>query len=319
MADGPALAVQAVPALRVLEPGWQSLVVDFGRPGARSLGVPVGGAADRHALVLGNALVGNPPNTTALEISLTGPHLEVLCPLAGVVYGASFALASSRQTLRLGTTFNLQPGERIRVGGVASGLRAYLCVPGGFATPLVLGSRSALTPLTAGDVLHAPPSTLPTRFIRPRFTWDREPGTLRCLPGPQADWFRLDELHQQQFTVTPASNRMGLRLRGQPLTVSGRELVSEPVCPGSVQVTHEGQCIILGVDGQTIGGYPKIAQVITADLDKLGQLRPGDALRLVPVRHDEAEAILRQKEAEMSTWVMRLRVTLPDRHMVVSL
>jgi antagonist of KipI len=103
---------------------------------------------------------------------------------------------------------------------------------------------------------------------------------------------------------------MGLRLHGPALSVPARELVSEPVCPGSVQVTRDGQCIILGVDGQTIGGYPKIAQVITADLDKLGQLRPGECLRFAPVNLQEAERIYRQKQAELHEWLTRLRTTL---------
>src|SRR5207245_3761721 len=100
---------------------------------------------------------------------------------------------------------------------------------------------------------------------------------------------------------------MGLRLEAEPLTVPDRELVSEPVCPGTVQVTRDGQCIILGVDGQTIGGYPKIAQVITADLDKLAQLRPGDSVRFRRVSLEEAEAAYRHKQAELHEWHTRLQ------------
>ena len=103
---------------------------------------------------------------------------------------------------------------------------------------------------------------------------------------------------------------MGLRLRGTPLRMPERELLSEPVCPGSVQVTRDGQCIVLGVDGQTIGGYPKIAHVISADLDKLGQLRPGDPIRFVRSSVDEARTLYRRKQSELSEWLARLRVTL---------
>ena len=103
---------------------------------------------------------------------------------------------------------------------------------------------------------------------------------------------------------------MGLRLQGEPLPVPGREMVSEPVCPGTVQVTRNGQCIILGVDGQTIGGYPKIAQVIAADLDKLGQLRPGEQIDFVRVSLEEAEAMNHDKQAELHEWRTRLRIAL---------
>src|SRR5207253_3460529 len=139
------------------------------------------------------------------------------------------------------------------------------------------------------------------------------------VDGPQADWFPRDSLITIQgltilsaprcFEVTQASNRMGLRLQGTPLPATSQQLVSEPVCPGSVQVTRDGQCIILGVDGQTIGGYPKIAQVVSADLDRLGQLRPGDMVRFQRVTLEEAEALFQSRTAWTEEWLLRLRVS----------
>src|SRR5262249_49444180 len=128
--------------------------------------------------------------------------------------------------------------------------------------------------------------------------------------GAQATWFHGESFYSQEFTVTPTSNRMGLRLQGEPLELPRQELVSEPVCPGTVQVTRDGQCIVLGVDGQTIGRYPKIAQVVAADVDKLGQLRPGDRIRFRHVSLQEAEDVYRKKQAELRGWLTRLRVTL---------
>jgi antagonist of KipI len=296
--------------LRVLEPGLHTLVVDFGRPGCRSLGVPVGGAADRWALALGNVLVGNPPDAAALEISLAGPTLVADEALACVLYGAPFTLDTDRRRLTAGTTFTLHPGEELHIGSTSTSMRAYLCVRGGFQEQIVLGSRSALESIRAGAELACQAGTIFGRFVRPALKWNEAPRTLRVVTGLQASWFRGEELFAQEFSVAPASNRMGLRLEGPPLTRPARELVSEPVCPGSVQVTHDGRCIILGVDGQTIGGYPKIAQVIAADLDKLGQLRPGDRLTFRQVNLDEAERIYRQKQAEWKEWFARLQVTL---------
>jgi antagonist of KipI len=103
---------------------------------------------------------------------------------------------------------------------------------------------------------------------------------------------------------------MGLRLDGEPLDVPQRELVSEPVSPGAVQALPNGQCVVLGVDGQTIGGYPKIAQVVSADLDKVGQLRPGDRVKFKRVDLVEAEIVYRQKARETREWVTRLLVSL---------
>lgn len=299
-------------SLRVLEPGWHSLVVDFGRPGYRNLGVPLSGAADRTALILGNALVGNPPNVAALEISLVGPTLVSSSELACVVYGSPFELTRDGEPLRAGTTFTLHPSEQLRIGGTRQGMRAYLCVRGGLQTASLLNSQTALKPIEKETEIPCRSGRIGRRFLCPEFVWNREPKVLRVLAGPQADWFRAEEFYPGSFRVTPASNRMGLRLYGEPLTLPGRELVSEPVCPGSVQVTRDGQCIVLGVEGQTIGGYPKIAQVISADLDKLGQLRPDEEIRFKQVSLPEATRILHQKHTEVNAWVTRLGANLND-------
>src|SRR5262249_49733062 len=129
---------------------------------------------------------------------------------------------------------------------------------------------------------------------------------LRCLDGSQVDWFDASEFFGTRFSVTPASNRMGLRLARQALTKPAREIVSEPVCPGTVQVLNDGQCVILGVDAQTIGGYPKVAQVIAADLDLVGQLRPGQGVRFVPVTMEDAEAAFSDRERNLQDIIRQL-------------
>jgi biotin-dependent carboxylase-like uncharacterized protein len=318
-------------SLRVVEPGLYSLVVDQGRPRWRSLGIPPGGAADRAALIVGNALVGNAAGAAALEITLAGPTLEAGADLACVVFGAPFELRIQEEKLLAGTTFMFRAGQRLHIGGTPAGARAYLCVAGGLQTPVVLGSRSALAPVGAGAELPCQPGAIGRRFVRieefltgpadvlPEYLGSWQP--LRVLPGPQADWFPQrgfvkpveaeEPTLPPRFAVSPASNRMGLRLRGAPLPVADRELVSEPVCPGAVQVTRDGQCIVLGVDGQTIGGYPKIAQVIRADLDRLAQLRPGDQVGFVSVNLEEAEELYRRQQQALAEWVVRLHCSLP--------
>jgi biotin-dependent carboxylase-like uncharacterized protein len=307
--------------LKLLAPGLCTLVVDHGRPAARSFGVPVGGAADCWSFAIGNALVGNTPETAALEICLSGPTLQSTCPLACVLYGAPFALKSERQQLVPGKTFTLSPGETLHIGGTPRGARAYFCVRGGIPAPVLLGSRSSLAPLQAGAEWLCEASVMGGRFVNvDERSWDDNPGRqqsrasfldlcrLCVLDGPQGDWFEKAEFFgAPTYSVTPSSNRMGLRLLGPRLTVSERELVSEPVCPGSVQVTRDGQCVVLGVDGQTIGGYPKIAQVISADLDLLGRLRPGDRVLFWKVDMEEAEGLRRRRAAALREWVMRLR------------
>lgn len=298
-------------SLQVVQPGLQSLLVDWGRPSSRSLGVPVGGAADRWSMALGNALVGNPPDAVALEITLSGPTLRAEKPVAGVVLGAPFDLQGDPATLSVGKTFNLRAGELLHIRGTHRGVRSYLCVPGGFESPLILGSRSALEPIRAGQRLVCRESRLPIRRLAEplELTLPTEtPQPLRFLPGSQSDWFDLSRFVSQVFLVSADSNRMGLRLRSEPLPKPNREIVSEPVCPGTVQVTNDGQCIVLGVDGQTIGGYPKIAHVIRADLDRLGQLRPGDQIRFVEVNWETAEMARRIYQNQLEQWCTRLAV-----------
>ena len=307
-------------SLRVLEPGLCTLVVDFGRPGYRSLGVPVGGAADRASLAIANALVGNPPDAAALEICLTGPTLEAQSELACVVYGAPFHITlikvgNADKVLAPGKTFTLSRGDQLQIGGTPQGARAYLAIRGGIQTEKILESRSSLEPIPGGRDLPCPRGKIHGRFLPSSEYEDWLRGfsfslPLRVIGGLQADWFHREEFAGQEMTVRPSSNRMGLRLQGQPLTMPDRELASEPVCPGSVQVTRDGQCIVLGVDGQTIGGYPKIAQVISADLDYLGQLRPGDRVRFVRVTLDEAGTLWHRRQAELVACITRLQTSL---------
>jgi 5-oxoprolinase (ATP-hydrolysing) subunit C len=293
--------------LTVVNPGIYSLLVDFGRPHSRGLGVPVGGAADRAALSIGNALVGNPPDAAALEISLAGPTVQTDANIAAVLYGAPFQLATKRGMLAEGKTFTLKAGDELQVGGTALGMRAYFCVRGGFQSARILDSHSALLPLAVGQVLTCPSGRIAAHFLGQRFTDSDDPNSLRVVPGGQEDWFISEDFLGQPFTVERDSNRMGLRLCGPVQRLPDRQLLSEPVCPGTVQVTSNGQCIILACDGQTIGGYPKIAQVISVDLDKLAQLRPGAVIRFERVEQETAERLFRERERELQKCLTRIR------------
>jgi antagonist of KipI len=295
--------------LEVLQPGLHSLIVDSGRPGYRHLGVPMGGAADRPALAVGNALVGNPPHAPALEVALAGPKLRAHADCGAVVYGAPFRLQGNRKQLTPGVTFTLRAGDALHIMEAVRGMRAYLCVQGGFKTPRVLGSRSALLPLRRGDVLECTRGRLGPRFVREVLPWQLEPHVLRVLPGRQADWFAREVL-DGTFTVQSDSDRIGVRLRGPEISSPKRELISEPVAPGSIQVTPAAECIILGVDSQAVGGYPKLAQVISADLHKLAQLRAGDAITFRPVTLQEAEIAYLSLERTLRSWTTRLSESL---------
>src|SRR5262249_26332694 len=151
-----------------------------------------------------------------------------------VVYGAPFGMSSARQKVRVGRTFTLTAGEELHIGGTAVGMRAYLCVVGGFRCDEILGSRSALGAVRRGGTLEWEASRMRAGFIEPPLAVVRD--ELDCLPGLQADWFADDGFYDAEYVVSPALDRMGVRLKGTPLTLPERELVSEPVAPGAVQV-----------------------------------------------------------------------------------
>jgi allophanate hydrolase subunit 2 len=216
--------------------------------------------------------------------------------------------------LSAGKTFTLEAGEELHITGTRAGVCAYLCVRGGFHTSPILDSHSALEPLRAGAILTCSSGRIRPHYVREDFTARDEANVLRVVPGQQAEWFAADNFYGHEFTILPESDRMGLRLNGPPQLVPKQQLLSEPVCPGTVQVTSNGQCIILGRDGQTIGGYPKIAQVISADLDKLAQLRPSASIRFEYVTQQAAEQLFRERQRDLRNWLTRIRTAIEVDH-----
>jgi biotin-dependent carboxylase-like uncharacterized protein len=295
--------------LAMLRPGIFTTVQDAGRIGYRALGVPGSGALDSTALRLVNAVVGNPANTAVLEMLYSGILMEargtasriaVGCTAARLERagdGAPAALPPWRSTVLL-------PGDRLRVEGPTRTAAAYLAVQGGFDVPLVLGSASTYVPgrlggyegraLQAGDELPIARSVPLARedqaYVEPPQL--EPPAVLRVVRGPQADRFAaaaLGTLLSAEYRVTRESNRTGLRLAGPALPHSmGHDLLSEGVASGSIQVPGSGQPVILVADHPTVGGYPKIATVISADIAAAGRLRIGHAVRFRLV--DEAGA-----------------------------
>ena len=276
--------------LRVLDPGLFSLVVDFGRPCLPQPGRARAEApwtrprwcwAMRRRQSIQDASPRNDPGGADPPGRLCGGRGRLRAP---------FPLASDRQRLAPGTTFVLAPGEELRIGTPPVGLRAYLCIQGGLHTRRVLGSGSASEPLVAGAELPCSPGQIARRFIRPVLDSTGTRGRSGSWTGPRPTGLPPLTFTRVPFSSAPPAIAWDCAWTHEPLARRlQRELLSEPVCPGSVQVTHDGRCIILGVDGQTIGGYPKLAQVISADLDKVGQLRPGDEISFVRVELAEAE------------------------------
>jgi antagonist of KipI len=283
-------------AIRVVEPGFQTTVQDLGRFGYAHLGVSASGAADALALRAGNLLVGNGENAPALEMTLTGGAFAFESRAVVALTGSDFATG-----LPQWRAVEVDAGTVLRLGASRSGARCYLSVRGGLDVPKVLGSASThlLTgvggrALRAGDVL-----AIGNQAIRRWRTGAAEPppreGPLRVTAGPQAGWFS-DDLYAAGYQVSEEANRMGLRLRGPAIPSPAGHMVTEGVALGAVQIPPEGQPIILFVEHQTTGGYPKPANVISADLWRVGQLRPRDQVRFERVTMEQALELLRRQE-----------------------
>jgi antagonist of KipI len=296
-----------VTSLLVEVPGFLTTVQDLGRPGNGVLGVSASGAADPIALQLGNRLVGNPPGAPALEMTLTGGTFVFPEGAIFALTGADFPATLNREPIGEWSTHHAPRGSKLHVGATTNGARCYLCVAGGVHVPLVLGSASTHLlsglggfhgrALRAGDVLQlgTAPAILPRYTIHSDALGKLKPRKiLSVTEGPQESWFSAEphsDFFESSFQVTEEANRMGLRLSGPTLALAhNRELVSEGTPLGAIQVTPSGQAIILFVEQQTAGGYPKIANVIGADLPSLGQLRPRDSIRFQRVSFEEARA-----------------------------
>jgi biotin-dependent carboxylase-like uncharacterized protein len=282
-------------------------VQDLGRSGYRSQGVPLGGAFDRSAHELANALLGNDPDAASVELTLLGGAFRAEVPLAIALAGAPMPIVrqrpdGTRDPFEVPVALGLQPGDLLEVGGTASGVRTYLAVRGGWRTPRVLGSRSTEQVLRAGECLPAIPSRSAVRRIDPSLIDRIDPEVpIRVMAGPDAAFMSDPCWYQQIFAITRESNRMGVRLDGPMLEVSvPADRLSVPVAPGAVQVSG-GRLILLGVACGTMGGYPMVAQVASCDLDRLAQARPGQVIRFQRIdvsearRLDQAERVRRAR------------------------
>lgn len=279
--------------LEVRHTGLLATVQDLGRPGLAELGVGRSGAADHRALRLANRLVGNPPAAAGIEVTLGGLSVVAVRDLLVALTGAHCPLTGTPgRGAALNAPFHLHAGDRLDLGVPTAGLRTYLAVRGGIDVRPVLGSRSSdllagigPAPLTAGDLLPVGTAggSAPAVDIAPV----REPEAgvveLAVHVGPRDDWFApgaLTALTAEPYEVSAESNRIGMRLLGAELARSRtEELPSEGMVPGALQVPPSGLPTLLLADAPVTGGYPVIAVVAAADLDRAAQCRPGQQVR----------------------------------------
>jgi antagonist of KipI len=302
--------------IEVRAPGLLTTVQDLGREGFGPMGVSPSGAADPVALRIGNRLVGNAEGAAGLEMTLLGGTFVFPERAVVALTGANFGATLDNGTMEMWSSVEVQPGQTLRMGPTRAGARCYLCVKGGIDVKLFLGSASTHLlsglggfegrALRKGDVLRIRAANGGFRTFRKTKVAGRALEKLsprkifRVTAGPQSDWFTEEVqkvFYGNTFRVAEESNRMGLRLEGAAIsTPFGGEMISEGVSLGAVQISASGLPIILFVEQQTTGGYPKIANVISADLSSLGQLRPRDEIRFERVELDTARALLMEQE-----------------------
>lgn len=320
-------------SIRVLKPGLLTTVQDLGRTGFQKYGVIVGGAMDPFACRVANALVGNDESAAALEITLVGPTLRFDSTLLISICGADLSPTIDGQAVPLWRPVVVKEGSLLRFGAARHGARCYLAVSGGFDLPQALGSYSTYLragiggfqgrALSEGDVLEVRPSNnlgraianklaaaakdAPFASTRWHVSYDMMPDyrpdpVVRAVEGPQMHGFdpeSVADFFAGTFQVLPQSDRMGYRLKGEPIRPADpAELISEPVAFGTVQVPPDGNPIVLMADRQTTGGYPKIAQVITVDLPLIAQVQIGGSIRFRPVSLREAQELYWIAETE---------------------
>lgn len=305
------------PYLEVSASALPALVQDLGRPGHAAIGVTASGALDREALQRANSVAGNPPDLAALEIAFG--HLAFKCSddtvvaLAGAPVQITITRASGEIVdAAMNEAISLKSGDGVKLGYPTRGVRTYLAVRGGLAVAKTLGSASrdllaglGPDPVVKGSILaigreaatetHRQIDKIPVQALPT--TGDEV--VLDIFVGPRVDWFTeeaFEQLCTQPWRVTPQSNRVGLRLHSEKTLTrrTERELPSEGMTRGAIQVPHDGQPVLLLADHPVTGGYPVVAVVAEHHLDLAGQIPPGASIRFRVLDREGDDSIIRR-------------------------
>ena len=286
------IILEAMSELTVINPGVFTTIQDDGRFGFGKYGVPVSGAMDAESYKLVNQLVSNPDHYPVLECTLQGGTYRFNSDAVIAITGAEMNPELNEQSIKMNCTHSVSKGDELSLKFAQKGCRAYIAISGLLKAEKTMGSYSTYTlaglggysgrALKRNDTLKwekASIGEVKTEAIKPVNL--RDIHTVRILFGSEWEWLdneTKEHFLSHNFKVMNQSNRMGIRLEGASLKSPNRQMISSPVIPGIIQLPQNGNPIILMKDGQTIGGYPRIAKVVDHDLWKLAQLKPGDAI-----------------------------------------
>ena len=292
--------------LEVLRAGLQSTVQDQGRFGYAHLGISASGAADNFSLIIGNILVGNPKHYAGIEMTIIGDKYRFKSDAYIALTGSEFETELDNNSIPFWKRLLIKKGQILDIRSTKNGARCYLCVAGGINIKDVMGAKT--THLTSGiGGLHGrilkkldeldfgllDDSIKPIQNLNDSITTDTK--IIKVTKGVQWSWFdknQKNKLFQHQYQVEELSNRMGLRLFGNAIkTNRENEITTAGISLGSIQIPGGGQPIISFVEHQTTGGYPIIANVISADIRKVGQLKAGDCFQFELISLGSAEKL----------------------------
>jgi biotin-dependent carboxylase-like uncharacterized protein len=279
--------------------GLYTSIQDSGRKGVQHLGIPIGGAMDLEAMQEANHLVGNAPNTPVIEITLQGPEIHVEGEGQIAFAGAYFKGKINNRSLPFYQTIKVKTGDIINLEGAIYGCRTYLAVRGALAETEWLGSQSAVSPYLEGFGLEShfkndkilcfeTKEVITKRKIaKAKHPIHSECAVIRTITGPDFEHFPIEVIqafYDQVFTISSENDRMGYRLVERlEQYEKGKEMVSSGIIPGTIQITNEGCPIVLMRDAQTTGGYPRIANVVSEDINLLAQMRQGHEIKFMLV------------------------------------
>ena len=310
------------PTFEVIEPGIFTTIQDLGRKGYFASGIPPSGAMDRFALRMGNLLLKNRLEDAGIEMTAVGMRVRVLREAVVAITGADFRACLNGGAVPLWEAINLREGDILSFGKPVRGWRGYISVAGGIDVPPVLGSKSTYTlgglggirgrAFKKGDFVETGPMRVPLEELKGRKARRSilpEEGTekeLRVILGPQDDHVTAESLEvflNSPYRVSIRSNRVGYRFEGPQLFFRERaesrdagldpsNIVDDGNAIGAIQIPAGKEPICLGPDGVTMGGYVKIACLITADMDRMAQLKPKDSIQFRNITMDEARSIL---------------------------
>ncbi|MGZ3535611.1 MAG: 5-oxoprolinase subunit C family protein [Thermodesulfobacteriota bacterium] len=310
--------MEKMATFEVLEPGILTTIQDLGRYGFSQFGVPPSGALDTFSLKVSNLLVGNEEDEACLEVTLMGLRIRALKEVVVAITGGDLSPTLNGESLEMWQTHLLVQDDVIAFKQVGAGCRAYLSAGGGFVVPKIMGSSSTYLsgkfggvegrPLRRGDVLYTSNGSSLDK-LGLRFPSDWIPSLekvvfLRVIPGPQDHHFTekgFQTLLSSSYEVTPQCDRMGVRLEGPRIERRSdvdESIISEGLISGAVQVPGDGKPIIILTELVT-GGYTKIATIITTDLPRVAQLKPGDRVKFKPISVRDANHLLKEQEERL--------------------